>query len=597
MAIAEPSEKDWSEDEDDKVPDRLLDMAWDPISKRVTAGLAEKSKKETPTLELTAATQLPGSTNCLACSVDGRYIAMGHSQGLSVSCASSLILVSTWLQDSLEITSIQITCMGEMAYLLGTVDDMGVARIFAYHAESIHLLKIINDTEDVNQRSICMTFELSEGGDYGAASISWTTLKSPLEVLQKKDCVKVFASGQNHMISSRQWEEQDAVFRSMYRKYLSPDTDKRKEADERPRHCTKHFLLPCGLFPGLSEATSHPGLPVAVCVWWSGTHNLLQYLLCRTPKDKLEVEPLPELLWPNAHEILCSAVSSCTRYIALGLEDALVTVWDRQLVASADSAFTRMLFVDYRPVPPEDSLLSQDFTPTKVHLLVALKSGATHVLTTGRGTESCSMQLTERPKDSGGLPTAIAPVPFLQGSFLVVQKNGEMFLQDVINNTTVCYLIPPVTHVLATPWDPVYALDTKQQTLFIRGDQDPSHSGSVTGDCQSQLFAFRFGEPAVIEPYIVGLPDSPRQQTGMSFVALEEACNLYLQKRALSVDEREKATTQTWSRLQEHAVTGRGNRQLQEHVVTVRGNRQLQEHAVTVRGNRQLQEHAVTVRV
>lgn len=39
----------------------------------------------------------------------------------------------------------------------------------------------------------------------------------------------------------------------------------------------------------------------------------------------------PDMLWPNAHEILCSAVSSCTRYISLGLDAALVTVWDRLL--------------------------------------------------------------------------------------------------------------------------------------------------------------------------------------------------------------------------------------------------------------------------
>lgn len=43
-----------------------------------------------------------------------------------------------------------------------------------------------------------------------------------------------------------------------------------------------------------------------------------------------DVEPVPDALWPNENEILCSAVSSCTRYIALGLDDALVTVWDRQ---------------------------------------------------------------------------------------------------------------------------------------------------------------------------------------------------------------------------------------------------------------------------
>lgn len=43
-----------------------------------------------------------------------------------------------------------------------------------------------------------------------------------------------------------------------------------------------------------------------------------------------DVDPMPDVLWPNAKEILCSAVSKCNRYIALGLSDALVCVWDRR---------------------------------------------------------------------------------------------------------------------------------------------------------------------------------------------------------------------------------------------------------------------------
>jgi len=41
-------------------------------------------------------------------------------------------------------------------------------------------------------------------------------------------------------------------------------------------------------------------------------------------------EPRPDVLWPNSQEILCSAVSACTRFIALGLDGQLVTIWDRR---------------------------------------------------------------------------------------------------------------------------------------------------------------------------------------------------------------------------------------------------------------------------
>ncbi|XP_049904866.1 WD repeat-containing protein 93 isoform X3 [Epinephelus moara] len=491
-----------------------------------------------------------------------------------------------------------MTRMAETAYLLGTVDDMGVARVFAYHCQSIYLLNVINIMEDVNKRSICLAFELSEGGEYGAASISCNSAAClevyhfPSEAWLKE--LETARSHQQDQDSSEdvgvEWSPVALVCKikppkvpagtvldgslealqitdffthclaldvetssSCQQKKQSFDTDagKTKETNESPRRCTQHFLLPCGRFPGDTIAKSQPaGLPVAVCVWWSGSHNLLQYFLQKAPKNKQDVDPMPDVLWPNSKEILCSAVSTCTRYIALGLNNALVCVWDRLsgsplsvvcVTAATDSAFFRMQFVDSWPRTADDI---QTFTPAKVHLLVLCKSGAIHTVTTGRGAQACTEQLTGRPKDSGDLPTVTAPVPFLQSLSLVVQRNGKVLLQDVINKTTVCFLIPPTTHVIATPCNPVYALNSRQQTLFIQGDLDPSCSASSTDGSQSKLFIFRFGEPGIIKQYILPLPDSPREQNTLSCVTLEESCNLYLQQRQV-----------TWKQLQETAVT------------------------------------------
>lgn len=52
---------------------------------------------------------------------------------------------------------------------------------------------------------------------------------------------------------------------------------------------------------------------------------------------------------------------------------------------------------------------------------------------------------------------------------LVVQRNGEMFLQDVLNGTVVCYLAFPSTHLMATYCSPVLAFNTKDHKLFIKG--------------------------------------------------------------------------------------------------------------------------------
>lgn len=107
---------------------------------------------------------------------------------------------------------------------------------------------------------------------------------------------------------------------------------------------------------------------------------------------------------------------------------------------ATESALFRMQFVDDGPVSTDDS---QTLPEAEVHLLVVCKSGAIHTVTTGRGTQSCTMLLTERlpawiecivsttattkkiintcyflycyrPKDSGDFPATTASVPFLQ---------------------------------------------------------------------------------------------------------------------------------------------------------------------------------------
>ncbi|XP_045073011.1 WD repeat-containing protein 93-like [Coregonus clupeaformis] len=360
----------------DKVLDRLVDRAWDFISQRETVRIAEQAKKTIPIMEVSGDVKvhLPGSPHGLS------VMAQPQPQDTTTSSSSSPYCVPVWQEDRVEITSLHITCLGEMVYLLASLDDMGVARLFAYYSETLHLIKVMNETDDLNQRSVCVKFELSRGGDYGAATISchgcqclevysfpkdsWlkelsqhapgvgdtgklspvamlmkikppkpltgSTMKSPFEVLQKTEDGNVIGSGQNHLISSRQWEDQDAVFKSVYRKYMVTNPSNTTYPEDRPSCVTSHFLFPGGVFPVLEGVKPQTGgVSVAVCLWWSGSHNLLQYLLWKAPRDK--PDPEPDALWPNAQEILCSAVSSCTRHITLGLVTELVTVWDRHL--------------------------------------------------------------------------------------------------------------------------------------------------------------------------------------------------------------------------------------------------------------------------
>ncbi|XP_035992155.1 WD repeat-containing protein 93 [Fundulus heteroclitus] len=518
------------------------------------AGKAGYTEQES-TLELTGVTQLPENTNCLACTEDGRFLGLGHSQGLSVWCASSFTRVAEWLQPRLEVTFIQMTRMAEMTYLLGTVDDMGVSRVFGLHSGVIHLLSAINIMEGVNKRSIVVTFDLHEGGRYGAASLScngavWLEVyQFPVEAWLRE--LEVAPSQKKEKYASEgsdvKWSPVTLMIKifpptvpagktsDFLTSCLALDiirSSRHQETQESPSSCTQHFLLPCDQSTGGSRA-GPAGLPVAVAVWWSGSHNLLQYSQQKAPNDGRDVTPLPEMLWPNAKEILCSAVSRCTCYIALGLEDALVCIWNRQsgaplsivLAPEGSSPLSRVQFVDSWPVSAQDCQIA----PTKpVGVLVSSKNGAIYTVTTGQGMQSCTMQLIERPKDSRDLPTVTMTLPFLQAVSLVVQRSGKMFLKDVLDRSTVCYLTPPSSYRIASPYNPVYALNAKQRALFIR--------------------------------------DPPRQQTTLCHGSLEEICNLYLEQRAHSADERNKALVQTWGKLQESAAGMQQTPQSRKHL-------------------------------
>ncbi|XP_036399825.1 WD repeat-containing protein 93 [Megalops cyprinoides] len=635
--IPEPSEKGGSDDEEDtylkdpdlqqdqlpqpfrmidKVLNRLVDRAWEIISDREASRIAEQSKKKIPVLEATGEVKLPRRTNCLSCSEDGKYVFMGHSHGLSIICTSSLICISAWEDDSMEITSLQSTCLAEMTYLLATVDDMGVSRLFAYCPDSIYLIKIINETDDISQRKICKKLELSKGGDNGAAvmecngtswlevyrfpkeswlkelevmgatsqkqvphcpgaadakfspigvilkikqpkALSGTSLKSPFEVLQRTENGNMIGLGQNHMITSHQWEDQDAVFKSVYKKYLGENTYKTKEAEERPSQCNFHLLLPGGLAPFLGETKSPPGVPVAICLWWSGSHNLLQYALSKTAKDKPDAEPKLEFVWPNAHHILCSATSRCTKYIALGLADGLVTIWDRHLgipwsvlALSADSVFNRILFLDQSLGLKNTSMCQDPFHP-KMNILVTCKNGTCHLITAGRGRNSHVTKLAESSTDHGTLPTVVLSLRFLLKLVLFMYRNGSVVLRDVTDGTDVCGLALPASHFLGTPWNPVFELDPIHQTLFVRGDRTTCPDETPgRDDAGSSLFVFAFREFSVMERYREALPGSMARR-GCS---LEETCNLYLQERAASLEDRNKAMEESWRRLQESSA-------------------------------------------
>ncbi|NXW40319.1 WDR93 protein, partial [Nyctiprogne leucopyga] len=160
--------------------------------------------------------------------------------------------------------------------------------------------------------------------------ITGSSYKSPLDALKKVDEDSMLGLGYNHLIKDSQWEQQEAIFRSTYQEYLEAEGE-REITEEIPRRATFHFLLPSRILPVGPEVEVQPDVPAGISVHWDGSHNLCLYSLNCPLKEKVDPDPKPDVVWPCAAPIACSAVSSCSRYLALACEDATITIWDEHL--------------------------------------------------------------------------------------------------------------------------------------------------------------------------------------------------------------------------------------------------------------------------
>ncbi|XP_056114950.1 WD repeat-containing protein 93 [Rhinichthys klamathensis goyatoka] len=631
LEIPEPSDYSSCEDEDDAVtyftdlhqPDKnrpeparmidkllnnLVDSAWEVISEQERIDKDAQAARQIPVLNATKEMKLPARTNCIVCSEDGLYLFLGHAHGLSVISSSTLTCVRTWKNERVELTSISCASLGNLTHLLCTVDDMGIARLFVHHTENIYLIKIINETEDINQRNICAKFEMSIRGDFGAAVMmssgsvwldvyrfpqdvwlkeleakqatqsslateaKWspivllmkikppeipagTSLKSPSEVLQKTEEGTIIGSGQNHLISSQQWENQDAAFRKMFMKYLSSSSMRPpQQKAEGPSNCACHFLLREGFYSMPGEKKAARDIPISMCLWWSGSHNLLQYHLLKKEKDS---EPRPDVLWPNSQEILCSAVSACTRFIVLGLDGQLVTIWDRRfgcpyanIVIPGDSPICRMKLLLQSQLP-----VTQGPVLTTLQLVLTCRSGECYSVIASKGGDTCTVPLMERPADPSSSVSVAVPVLFLKCLVLLMQRNGQVSIREMEDGTPMFVLNLPHTHVLGSLREPVYVLEPVQQNLYITGNRKtPLVKVTERGEDESSLFSFSFSECSLMDLHRVTRPDVTGKETRATLSGLEEACNLYFQERADSWKERNRNMAFQWEQFLKRAI-------------------------------------------
>ncbi|XP_023932289.1 WD repeat-containing protein 93 isoform X1 [Lingula anatina] len=168
-----------------KIIYNLFDDIWEIISERENARIAEASRIKPPKYECAIQMQPFGQATCLSDSIDGRYIFIGLPNGLAAVDAMTQQTVTTWEDDKIEVTQMQVSLIGVQTYLLCTVDDMGVSRFFAFAQDRIHLLKVASEQGGSGSKTIITKCQASTEGDFVGIVFEDTSNKETWIEVQK----------------------------------------------------------------------------------------------------------------------------------------------------------------------------------------------------------------------------------------------------------------------------------------------------------------------------------------------------------------------------------------------------------------------------
>ncbi|KAM6196106.1 WD repeat-containing protein 93 [Sarcoramphus papa] len=389
--------------------------------------------------------------------------------------------------------------------------------------------------------------------------ITGSSFKSPVDALKKVDDGSMLGLGYNHLIKDSQWEQQEAIFCSTYREYLEAEGE-RESKEEIPRRATFHFLLPSRILQVGPEMKVQPDVAAGISVHWDGSHNLCLYLLNRPLKEKLDSDPKPDVVWPCAAPIACSAVSSCSRYLALACEDATITIWDKHLgyplsvTAILEERLIRSIHFlrssaaasDETPCPGTDPAC-----PTVQLLVLCTDSSFYLVKAPGAGKSSITL-LADRPEDPNLAVSAVVPVLAFPSAALVFSWNGTVSLMNTATSQIVyCFSTPP-SHAVASPWQPVFIVDSVNWCLLLRGDeQQQADAMAQSRASHSTIFLFDFNSYPLKEAFPKE-PDLPLKS--LQNLPWIERCNIFLRDRQQSLLELRKQLPEYWSRLQAQAA-------------------------------------------
>jgi len=193
-----------------------------------------------------------------------------------------------------------------------------------------------------------------------------------LETVEKAGIANTVGNGSAHLVT-----EKHHKLRQVMSSRNHPDLP---FINASPKNVTSfpswHYL-----YTRVAQSESFPpsDCSLSVCIWWTDSHLLQIYSLqARAGKD---MEAKPEIVWPMAGRITCTAVSECSNILAVGLENGLVVVVDRFLsMPKALFSVGQNIAVTFMHIMNESVTVPSCSSPYAVYILAQTEDCAVFLL-------------------------------------------------------------------------------------------------------------------------------------------------------------------------------------------------------------------------
>ncbi|NWX22253.1 WDR93 protein, partial [Aegotheles bennettii] len=135
---------------------------------------------------------------------------------------------------------------------------------------------------------------------------------------------------------------------------------------------------------------------------------------------------------------------------------------------------------------------------------------------------------------------------------LVFSWDGTVSLMNTATSQIVCCFSTPPSHAVGSPWQPVFAVDSVNWCLLLRGDeQQQTDALAQSRGSPSTIFIFDFNSYPLKEAF----PKEPNlPHKSLQNLTWLERCNIFLRDRQQSLLGLEDQLPEYWSRLQAQAA-------------------------------------------